>query len=187
MGQHRQLQTAIRYLRLNPQRLAVKRLHPGYFSVMRDVEIGGRQYSAVGNIGILQADRYMPVHVRSIWVRDATEHGYDQPLRDYMNGCVIAARHGMVMVSPFISEQEKAVLDVLLREKHPVIYITDNGFREYYKPSEELFDAVAERRMLILSPWEHDPKKRHVSREDCVAMNKMAEDICTELGMIAPN
>ena len=177
MGQRQQLQTTIRYIDMNPQRLATKKLMPGFFRVQHDVGLAGRKYDAVGNIEILQADEYKPVHVRSIWVEDAERHGDDKRLRDYMNGCVIAARNGAVMVSPFISPKEKAVLEVLLREEHRVIYIADNGFGEYYKPSDGLFDAVAAGRMLILSPWPHDPDKRHVTRAECVAMNQMAEEI----------
>ena len=114
-----------------------------------------------------------------MWVKDALEHGITQPLRDYMNSCVLAARQGTVMVSPFISEKEKEVLTVLLAEEHPIILLTDNGFRDYYKPSAGLFDAVAAGRVLILSPWEHDSDKRHISRADCVALNAMAEEIAT--------
>ncbi len=66
----------------------------------------------------------------------------------------------------------------MLREKHTIIYIADNGFGEYYKPAEGLFEAVADGRMLILSPWQHDPDKPHVTRAECVAMNKMAKEIC---------
>ena len=173
-----QLDTMVNYLILNPQRLATKRLMPGFFRVQEGIEIGGRTYCGVGNAALLQAKQYAPVHVRSVWVEDAERHGYDQPLRSYMNGCVLAARKGAVMVSPFISQQEKAVLEVLLQEGHPVIYIADNGFREYYKPSDGLFDAVAAGRVLILSPWEYDAGKRHVTRAECVAMNGMAEEIC---------
>ena len=72
-------------------------------------------------------------------------------------------------------------MEVLLKEKRPFIYIADNGFRDYYKPQDSLFDAVADKRALILSPWEYDADKKHVSRADCVAMNKMAEDICNVL------
>lgn len=181
MGQRRQLQTTIRYIDMNPQRLATKKLMPGFFRVQHDVGLAGRKYDAVGNIEILQADEYKPVHVRSIWVEDAERHGDDKRLRDYMNGCVIAARNGAVMVSPFINPKEKAVLEVLLREEHRVIYIADNGFGEYYKPSDGLFDAVAAGRMLILSPWQHDADKRHVTRAECVAMNGMAEEICSSI------
>lgn len=82
------------------------------------------------------------------------------------------------MVSPFISDKEKEVMVVLLAEEHPIIILADNGFGEYYKPSDGIFDSVAEGRVLILSPWEYNPKKRHVTRAECVAMNQMAEEIC---------
>lgn len=147
--------------------------------MQHDVEINGRKYNAVGNIALLQAQDFAPVHVRRTMVEEA-EHGDDKRLRDYMNGCVIKARKGTVMVSPFIHEKEREVMVVLLAEEHPIIYIADNGFRDYYKPSDGLFDTVAAGRMLILSPWQHDPKKRSVTREECVAMNKMAEEICNE-------
>ena len=50
-----------------------------------------------------------------------------------------------------------------------------------YKPHDSLFDAVAEKEVLILSPWEYDPNKKHISRADCVALNNMAEEICDQL------
>jgi len=176
MSHKGQLQAMIRYVQMNPQRLATKRLKPGYFYVQHDVEIGGRSYEAVGNIKLLHAAQMLPIHVRRTMVEEA-EHGDNMRLREYMNGCVIAAREGAVMVSPFISEHERAVLDVLLKEKHSIIYIADNGFGQYFKPSDGLFDAVADGRMLILSPWPYDPKKKGVTRAECVEMNKMAEEI----------
>ena len=171
-----QLDTMIHYVQMNPQRLATKRLKPGFFRVQRGIEIGGRSYDGVGNATLLMAERFEAVHVRRTMVQKA-EQGDNTPLRDYMNGCVLAARKGAVMVSPFISPQEKQVMEVLLRENHPFILLTDNGFREYYKPTDALFDACAAGRVLILSPWEYDAGKRHISREDCVALNIMAEEI----------
>ena len=185
MGQRRQLPATLRYIDMNPQRLATKRLMPGFFRVQEGIEIAGRTYSGVGNIALLQAERYAPVHVRRTMV-DEAEHGDDKRLRDYMNGCVLAARKGTVMVSPCISQQENQVMEVLLKEERPFIYIAENGFRDYYKPQDGLFDAVAAGRVLILSPWEYDADRRHVTRADCVAMNTMAEEICT-LSSITPN
>lgn len=177
-----QLQAMYQYVRMNPQRLATKRLMPGFFRVQEGIEIAERTYRGVGNIALLQAERYVPVHVRRTMVEEA-EHGDNKRLRDYMNGCVLDARNGSVMVSPFISQQEKAVMNVLIKEKHSFIYIADNGFRDYYKPSDGLFDAVAEGRVLILSPWEYDAEKKHVTRAECVEMNRMAEDICAQMTM----
>ncbi len=177
MSRRGQLDAMMQYVKLNPQRLATKQLNPGFFHVQHNVEINGRMYDAVGNIKLLYQDRYMPVHVRHTMV-DEAEHGDDQRLRDYKNGCVAAARQGAVMVSPFINPHERDVLNYLILEQRPVIYLADNGFGQYYKPSAHLFDAVDAGRMLILSPWQHDPDKKHISRADCVALNTMAEEIC---------
>ena len=87
----------------------------------------------------------------------------------------------MVMVSPYISPDEKQVMQVLLKEQHPFVLLTDNGFRDYYKPADALFEACASGRLLILSPWPYDEGKRHISRADCVALNGMAEEICNDL------
>ena len=180
MGHRSQLPATIRYIDMNPQRLATKRLMPGFFRVQPGLEIAGRTYTGVGNTTLLLSERFAPVHVRRTMVEGA-EHGDDRPLRDYMNGCVLAAQQGVVMVSPFISPHEKAILDILLREKHPFILLADNGFRDYYKPSDSLFDACAAGLLLILSPWPYDSGKRHISRADCVALNTMAEEISSPL------
>ena len=180
MGQRRQLPTTIRYLDMNPQRLATKCLMPGFFRVQEGIEIAGRTYRGVGNAALLQAARYAPVHIRRTMIDEAV-HGDDTRLREYMNGCVLAARQGAVMVSPFISDKEKEVMIVLLAEELPIILLADNGFRDYYKPSDGLFDAVAQGRVLILSPWDYNPSKRRISRADCIALNIMAEEICASL------
>ena len=175
-----QLHTMIRYVQMNPQRLATKRLKPGYFRVQRDMEIGGRKYDGVGNVAILMENEFATVHVRSTMVK-AADNGNDMPLRNYMNSRVLMARKGVVMVSPFISTQEKRVMQVLMQEQHPIILLTDNGFRDYYKPADSLFEACAAGRLLILSPWPYDEGKRHITRAECVALNAMAEEICKYL------
>lgn len=177
MGRNTQLPNTIRYIDMNPQRLATKRLKPGFFHVQREIAIGKRSYDGVGNVALLMAQRYQPVHVRSVWVKMA-ENGDKETLRNYKNACVMAARQGVVMVSPFISTDEKQVMQVFLQEQLPFILLTDNGFRDYYKSSDTLFDAVAAGRVLKLSPWAYDADKRHISRADCVALNGMAEEIC---------
>ena len=180
MGHNTQLPNTIRYLDMNPQRLATKRLKPGYFRVQREIMIGGRSYDGVGNTMLLTAETYAVVHVRSLMVK-AADNGDAEQLRDYKNSCVLAARKGAVMVSPFISEHEKQVMQVLLRERLPFVYLADNGFRDYYKPADALFDACAAGRVLILSPWTYDAGKRKISRADCMALNNMAEEICNHL------
>ncbi|MBQ7452288.1 MAG: hypothetical protein IJV60_07055 [Prevotella sp.] len=176
MGHNTQLPNTIRYIDMNPQRLATKRQKPGFFCVQRNIVIGGRSYDGVGNTMLLMTEKMAVVHVRSALVK-AAERGDAEALRNYKNSCVLAARKGAVMVSPFISPHEKQVMQVLLDEQWPFICLTDNGFRDYYKPSDALFDACAAGRVLILSPWQYDAAKRHISRADCQALNNMAEEI----------
>ena len=171
-----QLQNTIRYIDMNPQRLATKRLKPGFFRVQREMVIGGRTYDGVGNTKLLMAEHFEVVHVRRKMVEKA-KSGNDSPLRDYMNSCILKARKGMVMVSPFISPHEKQVMQVLLHEQLPFILLTNNGFSDYYKPADAIFDACASGHVLILSPWQFDANKRHINREECVALNQMAEEI----------
>ena len=180
MGHNTQLPNTIRYIDMNPQRLATKRLRPGYFCVQREIVIGGRSYDGVGNTTLLMAEKFATVHVRSVMVK-AAEHGDGEQLRNYKNSCILAAHKGAVMVSPFISIHEKQVMEVLLDEQLPFICLTDNGFRDYYKPTDTLFDACAAGRVLLLSPWSYDAGKRHISRTDCVALNNMAEEICNQI------
>lgn len=180
MGHNTQLPNTLRYIDMNPQRLATKRLMPGYFRVQKDIVIGERSYDGVGNTALLMEEHFETVHVRSSMV-EAAQHGEDVPLRNYMNSRVLMARKGVVMVSPFISTQEKRVMQVLLHEKRPSICLTNNGFRDYYKPTDVHFDACATGRLLILSPWPYDAGKRHISRAECVALNAMAEEICENL------
>lgn len=174
------LPNAIRYIDMNPQRLATKRIKPGFFRVQQNITIGNRSYDGVGNVALLMEKHYDTVHVRHEMVELAA-HGDNNRLRNYKNSCVLKAREGTVLVSPFISPDEKQVMHVLLKEQRPFILLTDNGFRDYYKPSDFLFDACAEGRLLILSPWPYDEGKRHISRADCVALNSMAEEICNAL------
>lgn len=180
MGHNTQLPNTIRYIDMNPQRLATKRLKPGFFRVQRGITVAGRSYDGVGNATLLMFDNFEPVHVRS-WMVKAAQRGQNEKLRKYMNDCVLKARQGVVMVSPFISPEEKQVMQVLLREEHPFIVLADNGFRDYYKPIDCLFDGCAAGRVLILSPWPYDSGKRHISREECVALNTMAEEICQQI------
>ena len=52
------------------------------------------------------------------------------------------------------------------------------GYRHIWKKrTQQLIDAVASGRLLILSPWMHEPNKRTITRAECVALNQMAEEI----------
>ena len=61
MGHNTQLPNTIRYIDMNPPRLATKRLKPGFFRVQRNIAIGERKYDGVGNSTILLGKLFEPV------------------------------------------------------------------------------------------------------------------------------
>lgn len=166
-----QLRCMIDYVHDNPRRRWIKGKHLNLLVPVRGIVVAGRSYDAIGNIMLLALGRQQ-VHVRSRFTE--TER------RDYMNGCVIAARKNKVLVSPFISEYEKKVRDVALQEGHSIIQLMDNGFAEKATASGSLFDYCSNGQVLLLAPWKHEPKKGRISREECVMLNNMAEEIAEE-------
>lgn len=193
-----QLQTMIDYVHDNPRRLFVKRHYSGQFAVMHGVAYQGHTFSAVGNLRWLDFPLYA-VHVRRRFS--------EQERREYMNGCILAARNGAVLIGAFISEYEKQVREVALREGWAIIQLCREEFTKFYKPSGDLFDACAKGQVLLL----HEEKKvetegsavedsaympsikqprshkqpvnafwesqRKIHRNECVALNELAEKL----------
>ena len=153
-----------------------------HFAIVIGIAIAGQQYAAVGNLHLLYEQNKCPVHIHKEWVWDA-ERGDNQRLRDYKNGCILRARQGAVLISPFISSDEVAVRDVALREGLPVIYILDNGLPQgrHYKPAAYLMQPLAAGQLPLLSPWSnYVPDKGRCTRAECTAMNHMAEQLAEE-------
>ena len=193
-----QLQTMIDYVRDNPRRLFVKRHYSGQFAVVHGVAYQGHTFSAVGNLRWLDFPLYA-VHVRRRFS--------EQERREYMNGCILAARNGAVLIGAFISEYEKQVREIALREGWAIIQLCREEFTKFYKPSGDLFDACAKGQVLLL----HEEKKvetegsavqgsaympsikqprshkqpvnafwesqRKIHRNECVALNELAEKL----------
>lgn len=166
-----QLENMLRYVADNPRRLYIRRHHARNFHVQQAVQVGEWCFSAVGNLLLLDNALHV-VHVRR---RFSPEER-----RRYMNNCVLAARQGRVLISPFISEYEKQVRDVVLQEGYPVIQLTNEAFSHYYKPSGDLFHACANGQLLLLSPNHTSaPFGKRITREECNTLNALAEALAT--------
>ena len=97
VGPDRKLDAIYRYLRENPYRLA----HPESFRRVTTLQIGGSAYSAYGNLQLLDNPFKEQVVVH---------RADDQPTRaDNFNRWLHCVANGGVLVSPFISKDEKAV------------------------------------------------------------------------------
>ena len=89
------------------------------------------------------------------------------------------ARGGAVLVSPSISPGEKSIMRAAFDAGFSLILLQENGFTEMAKPGGSRFDACADGRLLILSPWEHHNQRLNISRGQCLSLNEMAKVICT--------
>lgn len=167
-----QLQIMFDYLRDNPRRLAVKRAHPGYFRIQHNVVIAGTTCDTIGNQRLLLAQHLKPVHVRRAWNQEQT--------RNYMNECILSARKGAILISPFISEAERAVRDEALKEHLPIIIVHHASLPELYKPEPMFFDACTEGRILIVAPQGQQSLTTTITYAHCSALNRFAETIALE-------
>ena len=166
-----QLENMLRYVADNPRRLYIRRHHARNFHVQQAVRVGEYCFSAVGNLLLLDNALHV-VHVRR---RFSPEER-----RRYMNNCVLAARQGRVLISPFISEYEQQVRHVVLQEGYPVIQLTNEALSHYYKPSGDLFHACASGQLLLLSPNHTSaPFGKRITREECNTLNALAEALAT--------
>jgi hypothetical protein len=165
-----QLEHWLNYLKDNPRRLLMKRENPDLFRVQRGLEYAGLSFSAIGNRFLLERPTKVQVQCsRSISATD---------LQAKLAECLRAARQGAVLVSPAISQGEKAIMRAAFDEGLPLIYLQENGFTDLAKPGGKRMDACARGQLLILAPWEHHNERIAIKRGQCLQLNAMAKAIC---------
>ena len=165
------------YLADNPRRLYLRRRYPELFRVSFGLRIGRFNCSAVGN-------RFLLAYPKITQVQCST-HFYESDVQKAVAGYMAAARGGAVLVSPSISDGEKRTMRAAFDAGLPQILITANGLGSYSKPGGAFFDACAEGRLLILSPWEHQNRKVVLTRAMCMEMNELARLIAEGCGTAA--
>ena len=154
------------YLADNPRRLFLRRCFPDLFRVSFGLQIGPFTCSAVGNRFLLSYPQRKQVQ--------CSTHFYEEDIQKAVAKYIVAARGGSVLISPAISEGEKRTMRTAFDAGLPLILITSNGLGPYSKPGGAYFDACAEGRLLILSPFEHQNRNVKLTRSMCMQMNELA-------------
>jgi hypothetical protein len=162
-----QLDNWKRYLDDNPRRLALKRHHPDYFTVMHGAVLADMPCQMVGNRFLLDIPDKMAVIVHHAY----TDEEYDS----YLCQWLACGERGGVLVSAAIATREKMVMREAMNCGYRVIYLRENGFPPMYKPSSEAFNACTDGRLLMVSPWQFHSERRTISREQCLILNRLAE------------
>jgi len=158
------------YLNDNPRRLLMKREHTDLFRVQRNLQWADMTFSAIGNRFLL--DR--PVKLQVQCSRRITPEDFLKQKERLLS----AAANGAVLVSPAISQGEKAIMREAFELGYPEIVLQENGFTDLAKPGGQRFDACARGQLLLLAPWEHHNEHILISRHQCLSLNEMAARIC---------
>ena len=166
-----QLQNMIDYVRDNPRRLMLRRQHRDLFIVQRNVCFSIWKFSAIGQVRLLD-DPLVAVHVRRYFS--------DEQRRDYMNKCILAARSGAVLISPFISDYEKQVRQETFNEGLFCIQLCVEPFSDYHKPAGELIEPCSTGQLLLLTLATGIAHERHITRDECSATNALAESMARQ-------
>ncbi len=169
-----ELERWFEYLRDNPRRLAIRKAHADFFRVRFDVNIGGQTYAAIGNRFLLNHPQKQQVQLSRRLTDEEIQHAVDH--------CLSKSKSGYVMVSPAISKGEQIVMRATLNAHQPLIFITPWGFNDFSHPGHQYYEACAEGRFLILSPWPHQNRRIPLTRDMCLALNAMAKDLCSSNG-----
>ena len=168
-----QLQHMIAYVRDNPRRLLLKRSNSMYFNIHRNIDIAGHRLDAIGNLALLQA-KLLAVHCRRHWSENEKE--------SYISHCLETAKKGAVLIGAFVSKIEQTIAMQAKEQRYPLIHLRENGFPDLYKPIGRDFYACAEGHLLLLAPWKYHAGRKAISREQCNALNTMAESIAQPKG-----
>lgn len=170
----RSLNGLFKYIRENPHRLAMRIQFPMFFQRARGIEIGGKKYEAYGNLFLLRNPDMMQVQIH----RNRTEEW----LQNYRKISLHAAMKGTVMVSPFISREEKNIRSMVEEANGLQILIRHEAFGERFKPAKHDFDLCSKGRLLIISLGK-DPKTAP-TRQDCLEMNALARLLASQSDLV---
>ena len=155
------------YLDDNPRRLAIKRLHPDYFTTLNYADIAEWHCQLVGNSFLLDIPQKVAVIVHTAYS--------DKKYAEYREKWLACGEAGGVLVSAAIATREKEVMREAMDRGYRIILVRENGFPPLYKPAGESFDACSEGRLLQISPWEYHMERRTISREQCLMLNRLVE------------
>ncbi len=157
------------YLDDNPRRLAIKRLHPEFFTTLNYIDIAEWHCQLVGNRFLLDIPQKVAVIVHNAYS--------DKEYAEYKKEWLACGEAGGVLVSAAIARREKEVMREAMNRGYRIILARENGFPPLYKPSGESFDACSSGRLLQISPWEYHMERRTISRKQCLMLNRLVEDI----------
>ena len=171
-----QLDNWKRYLRDNPLRYMMRREYPDLFQRALCVNIGGTRYSAFGNMLLLRQPEKHQVFFHRYTDGVPTEN--TEYWKTESQRLISAANSGDVVVTPGVSECEKRIKNMALKQKLRLIHVQADPIGQYWKPERSRFEACAYGTLLVLAPWPEDMPTFASDYERFHYLNHLAEMVC---------
>lgn len=163
----------INYLNDNPRRFLVKQSKKAFFAIRRDFMVADTKCQILGNRFLLD----YPEKVAVIY-----HHKYSAEKWNVLcERWLACGSRGGVLVSAAIHPNEKEVIRTAYERGYKIIRLRQKGFPDRYKPEGRSFDYCAEGLLLLISPWEYYFENRKITRDECKALNALAEKIVGEV------
>lgn len=146
------LDVIFNYIRRNPYRLAVRKNNPDFFRRITGIYIDSTPFQAYGNIQLLANPFKEQVVVHRRDSPEIREQNHDRWL--------YTATNGGVLISPFISKDEKNIRKEAETNGGKLIVLYTSAFRERFKPAAHDFALCEKGRLLIIAPMQDLPDSR---------------------------
>ncbi|MCH5225986.1 MAG: hypothetical protein J1D77_08280 [Muribaculaceae bacterium] len=140
----RKLNDLFVYIWENPYRLWIRKTKPEYFTKANEVSIFEVNCQLYGNLELLKNPFIYPVVVHRRYTEEKKKS-----LRQQWE---YAVNNDGVLVSAFISKEEKPWFELACRKGGKIILFQNYGYSEREKPRKKLFDMCEQGKMLIISP-----------------------------------
>lgn len=160
-----QLQRLIDYIHDNPRRSLVKRQHREWFQ-LSSIEAAGCTLQTMGNLRLLNA-----ASRRAVRISNRLD---DRQRTKDVSDLLDLARQGAVLISPFISPGEHQAEQAALQEGLPIVKLLPSGMAPFFKPQGQYFEACAQGRLLLMTPYPYSSQKVTLTRSACNYLNTIA-------------
>ena len=169
-------QRFVDYVADNPRRRLMAMSHPELFESQRGVMIGDREFSFYGNFLLLREPDIVPVVVSSRYTseeRARWELRWEQTMRNQG-----------VLISPFISAAEKAIMREGIEAGCSLIRIIPDGMAPRAKAQGLEFELCSERRLLLIGESRQSKRNEALSRDRALGCNSLAFWIAENTGSV---
>lgn len=171
------MERAAKYIADNPARAAIKAANTDLFRRYNHIIAGDNEFAACGNIFLLKDFDRRPVIIH----RADSAHARAAKEKEWLS----CAANGGVLISPFISPDEKEIREKAIALGGRLVILRNEGFEERFKPQGREFELCSEGRLLILAPWPDNLNRSTVTRSEALSMNALAVALSSYSGPLS--